>query len=87
MWAQVIDVDISDVAEAVQGVNERVIPMVREAPGLVCGYWIRLDDTHGTSIAVFETEAQAQAMAPPADAPSPGVSITSIKVGEVIGNI
>jgi hypothetical protein len=87
MWAQVIDVDISDIAAAVQGVKEQVIPMVREAPGFVCGYWIQLDDTHGTSFAVFETEAQAQSMAPPQDGPSPGVKITSVKVGEVIGNI
>jgi hypothetical protein len=86
MWALVIDVDISDLAAAVQGVNEQVIPMVREAPGFVAGYWINLDDTHGTSVAVFETESQAQAAVPPGDAPSPGVKLTSIKVGEVIGH-
>jgi hypothetical protein len=86
MWAVVVDVDISDVAAAVQGVNERVIPFVRDAPGFVAGYWIKLDDTHGTSVAVFETESQAQATVPSEDAPSPGVNLTSIKVGEVIGH-
>jgi hypothetical protein len=86
MWAVVIDVDISDVAAAVQGVNEQVIPMVREAPGFVSGYWIKLDDTHGTSLAVFESESQARAAVPPEDSPSPGVKLTSIKVGEVIGH-
>lgn len=86
MWAVVIDVDISDVGEAIQGVKEQVIPMIREAPGLVSGYWIKLDDTHGTSVVIFDTESQAQAALPPEDAPSPGVKLTSIKVGEVIGN-
>jgi hypothetical protein len=86
MWALVIDVDISDLAAAVEGVNEQVIPMVREAPGFVAGYWIKLDDTHGTSVAVFETESQAQASVPPADAPMSGVTLTSVKVGEVIGH-
>jgi hypothetical protein len=83
MWALV---DISDVAAAIEGVNEQVIPMVREAPGFVAGYWIKLDDTHGTSVAVFETESQAQATVPPADAPTRGVTLTSVTVGEVIGH-
>jgi hypothetical protein len=86
MWALVIDVDIHDVAEAIEGVNERVIPMVREAPGFVGGYWIKLDDTHGTSVAVFETESQAQASVPPADAPMIGVTLTNVKLGEIIGH-
>jgi hypothetical protein len=86
MWALVIDVDIHDLAEAVAGVNEQVIPMVREAPGFVAGYWIKLDDTHGTSVVVFETESQARATVPPADAPMRGVTQTSVKVGEVVGH-
>ncbi len=42
-------------------------PRSRRRPGFVAAYWVRLDDTHGTSVAVFETEEQARAAAPPAD--------------------
>ena len=76
--------------EAAQRADRRtgagMAPFVRDAPGFVAGYWIKLDDTHGTSVAVFETESQAQATVPSEDAPSPGVNLTSIKVGEVIGH-
>jgi hypothetical protein len=52
----------------------------------VAGYWIRLDDTHGTSIAVFETEEQATATKPPAGSDGPGVRMTRISVGEVLAS-
>ncbi len=52
----------------------------------MAGYWIRLDDSHGTSIAVFETEEQARAAAPPVGGGMGGVAITSVAVGEVLAS-
>ena len=44
-----------------------LVPQVKAAPGFVAAYWVRLN-AHGTSVAVFESEAQARAAAPQADA-------------------
>ena len=65
MHAHVVTVDITDGALATKGLEE-LVPRTEAAPGFVAGYWIRLDEGHGTSFAVFETEEQARAVAPPA---------------------
>jgi hypothetical protein len=85
MHAVVINVTIDDRDAAQQGL-EQVVAGVKQAPGFVAGYWIRLDDTHGTSIAVFGTEEQAAATKPPAGTDAQGVRMTSISVGEVLAS-
>ena len=85
MHAVVVDVMIDD-GDAAQQVLEQVVAGVKQAPGFVAGYWIRLGDTHGTSIAVFETEEQATATKPPAGSDGPGVRMTRISVGEVLAS-
>ncbi len=46
-----------------------------------------LDDTHGTSFAVFDTEEHARAAAPPVGGNAMGgVTISSVQVGEVVGH-
>ena len=85
MHAQVVTVDFTDVEAAVKGLGE-LVPNVKAAPGFVAGYWVRLDDSHGTSIAVFDTEEHARATAPPAGAEMDGVKITSVEVGEVMAS-
>jgi hypothetical protein len=86
MWAVVVDVEINDVAAAVQGLTDQVVPMVRETAGFVSAYWIRLDDHRGTSFVVYETESQARTGAPPEGASSEGVTMTSVKIGEVLAH-
>jgi heme-degrading monooxygenase HmoA len=86
MYAVVATVDITDSAEATKALAEQVIPMVKQAPGFVGGYWVRLDDSHGTSMVVFETEEQARAGAPEVGGGSPGVTFTSVMFGEVAGH-
>jgi len=85
MHAVVITVTIDDGGAAQQGL-EQVVAGVQQATGFVAGYWIRLDDTHGTSIAVFETEEQATANKPPAGTDAPGVRMTNISIGEVLAS-
>jgi hypothetical protein len=85
MHAVIVQVEILDDAEARKGLED-VVAMVKQAPGLVAAYWVRLDDRHGTSIAVFETEEQAHAGKPPADGSAPGVKMTSVAVGEVLAS-
>jgi hypothetical protein len=85
MHAIVVHVNIHDPDEARRGLNEDVIPMMKSAPGFVGAYFVALDDGQGVSIEVFETEEQAKAAAPPADATARGVTLDTIQFGEVIG--
>ena len=85
MHAHVVTVDITDSDAATKGLEE-LVPTVKASPGFVAGYWIRLDDTHGTSVAVFETEEQARAVAPPVGGGMGGVTITGVQIGEVLGS-
>jgi hypothetical protein len=85
MHAQVVTVDISDSDAATKNLEE-LVPTVKATPGFVAGYWIRLDETHGTSFAVFETEEQAREVAPPVGGGMGGVTISSVQIGEVVGS-
>ncbi len=60
MHASVIHVEISDLSEAKQGLDEVVLPMMRQAPGFVGATFVASDGSHGVSIGVFETEEQAR---------------------------
>jgi hypothetical protein len=85
MHAIVIHANIHDPEEAKRGLDEDVIPMVRNAPGFVAAYFVALGDGQGVSIEVFQTEEQAKAAAPPEDATARGVTLDTIQFGEVIG--
>ena len=86
MYAVVATVDITDSEAAAKGLDEQVIPMVKQAPGFVGGYWVQLDEGHGTSVVVFDTEEQARAGAPTVGGGMPGVTFTSVAFGEVAGH-
>jgi hypothetical protein len=85
MHAQLVTVDFTDVEAAVKGLEE-LVPNVKASPGFVAAYWVRLDDSHGTSIAVFDTEDQARAVTPPVGAEMEGVKVTNAQVGQVMGS-
>jgi hypothetical protein len=86
MHAVVVDVEIHDADAARSGLEEQVLPMVKGAPGFVAGYWVGLDDTHGTSIVVFETKEQALAGAPEEGGTGQGVTFTRVIDGEVLAS-
>jgi hypothetical protein len=86
VYAVVATVDITDSEVAMTALADQVIPMVKQAPGFVGGYWVRLDEGHGTSVVVFETEEQARSGAPEVGGGSPGVTFTSVMFGEVAGH-
>jgi hypothetical protein len=83
--AHVVNVDFTDLDAAIRDLED-LIPNVQVAPGFVAGYWVRLDDSHATSLAVFETEDQARATAPPVGSSMRGVTVTAVQVGEVVGS-
>jgi heme-degrading monooxygenase HmoA len=86
MYAVVTTDDITDRTAADKTVVEQVMPMVKQAPGFVGGYWVRFDGGQGASVVVFETEEQARAGAPKVGGGAPGVTFTNVMVGEVAGH-
>jgi hypothetical protein len=86
MHARVIHANIGDLAEAKRGLGEEVIRGIKGAPGFVGAYFVAVDDSHGVSIEVFETEEQARATAPPEGAVAAGVTVGTIQFGAVIGS-
>jgi hypothetical protein len=84
--ALVIDVSINDMAAA-QGELGKLVPQVSSSPGFVAAYWVALDQGKGTSIAVFDSEANAQAMVPPPGGTgSDAVTIERVELGAVIAS-
>ena len=64
--------------------REEGIPRLSQMPGFVSGHWVRLGETSGASMIVFESEEAAQKAAEMLRTnPSPTVSPISIEVGEV----
>lgn len=85
MHAMVTHVTVHDRAEARRALDEQVIPAIKAAPGYVGAYFVALDEAHGVSMAVFDTEDQAKAaMPPPESATSPGVTVDRVQFGEVM---
>lgn len=86
MHAVIVTVKISDPEVAERHLRDEVVPAVRQAPGLVTGYWTRKDES-GTGIVIFEDEAAATAMSErvPTMAPEE-VTIENIEVREVVAH-
>jgi hypothetical protein len=86
MHAVVIDVTIGD-QSAAQAELEQLVPQVSAAPGFVAAYWVAMPDGTGTSIAVFDSEASAQALvAMTQGAPAMAVTLQRVALGEVIAH-
>jgi hypothetical protein len=49
-------------------------------------YFVAIDDSHGISIEVFDTEELARSTSPPEGAEAPGVTVRTIQFGEVVGS-
>jgi hypothetical protein len=47
-----------------RGLHEQIVPMVKQAPGFVSGYWTRaVDEPEAVSFVVFENRAAAEGFA------------------------
>jgi hypothetical protein len=92
MYAVVVrtNIDESQMEAGTKMLREQIVPMVRQSPGFVAGYWTRDKAAHkGYSMILFETEADArnqlaslERMAP--DGPAPGVTWENKAVTEVV---
>jgi hypothetical protein len=87
MWSAIVDVKVEDTEKTEPQLRDQVIPMVKQSPGFVAGYWMNLDDHTGTSFVVFDTEENARAAAPAeGSGPMPGVTISSVRFARVVGS-
>jgi hypothetical protein len=88
MHAVIVNVTIGDGERATGHLRSEIVPRVKQAPGFVAGYWVRIEGgDKGRSTIVFESEEAARAVAgritqdaPPAEV----VTIDSVDVGEVV---
>jgi hypothetical protein len=88
MYAVVVNVTIDDPASA-QASLDQAARQTASIPGFVAAYWVALSKNKGTSIAVFESEASAQALSTgitPEASAAMSVTLQSVEVGEVIGS-
>lgn len=89
MHAVIVNVSINDVDRGLAMLREEVVPRASQAPGFVAGYWMRSDDNRGTSVIVFESEENAQALAQQIESggpPSDAVTLESVEVREVVAH-
>ena len=84
MYAVVGRSTIQDFDEARKFLREEAIPRLSAMPGFVSGHWVRLGETDGASMIIFETEEAAQAAKERfMSSLPPAVTPISVEVGEV----
>ena len=86
MHAVVVRVTIEDFDAARQGLRDRVVPGVSQAPGFVAGYWTRSEDgSNGIGMIVFDSEESARnASEMIAAGATDGVTLDAVEVREVV---
>ena len=86
MHAVIVGVTISDGEGATTHLRNEIVPRVKQAPGFVAGYWVRIEGgDKGRATIVFESEDAARAVAGQiTQAPGEAVTLDSVDVGEVV---
>jgi hypothetical protein len=88
MHAVVVDVTVQDFEPALESLKERVVPMVSQSPGFVSGVWLAPSEGKGHSVAVFQSEEDAQRMVDGlrANPENPAVTIDRVEIREVVAS-
>ena len=87
MHGVVVKSTIHDFEQARNFLRQEGIPRLSQAPGFVTAHWVRLSESSGTSMIIFESEEAAQAGAEQLKSnPPPGnaVTVNSVEIGEVV---
>ncbi len=90
MHAVVLMVTLNDPEAAISKLREEVLPEVKQAPGLVAGYWTRGEGDSGVGMVVLESEDAANAMSERVEAAAnadDNVTLKSVEVREVVANV
>jgi hypothetical protein len=90
MHAVVTKVSVTEGESATKNLREEIVPRIKEVPGLVAAYWVRLEGgDEGNSVIVLESEDQARGVAEQIRAAAeanPGVTVNDVSVGEVVAS-
>lgn len=86
MHAVIVSVTITDGEKATAMLRDEIVPRVKEAPGFVAGYWVRIENADaGRATIVFESEDAARAVAEQISAmESDATIVESVQLGEVV---
>ena len=90
MYAALATVSITDYEHARRTLHDDVLPTITDIPGFVSGHWLAPIDGTGVEILIFETEAEARAMAeqmPVGRQVNEFVTVRSVEVREVAGSV
>jgi hypothetical protein len=83
-----VTIDQEHLDEAQETLNSRIVPGVRELPGVVAGYWLQPAPGQGYSTVVFDSEDNAKAAADIVkDRVPPYVTVNLVQVYPVIASI
>ena len=77
------------IEEGKQQLETLVLPMVRQNPGVLNGYWLRPpegEEEEGLSVVLFDTEANARAALDRVQTP-PDVQLVHKEVREVVASL
>jgi hypothetical protein len=90
MNAVVVRVTFNDVKAAEEMLHGEVVPMVKQIPGFVAGWWTRdLDNTNGMGVIVFDSEETADMVRQRLESDegpggSDAVSLQDVEIREVV---
>jgi hypothetical protein len=75
--------------DSVEHLKTNVLPRVKQAPGVIAGYWLASQEGHGLGITFYETEEAAREAAKMVQkAPRPDyLTFDSVEVREVIAQV
>lgn len=79
-----------DEEEGVRFLKEDVLPLMKDIPGLVGGYWLATKDSESLAVVLFDNEDAARQMAEVGlrqAPPHPGATLGEIEVREVIAHV
>jgi hypothetical protein len=89
MFAVVVRVELPEGGTMEQGrqnLETQVIPMVRQSPCFVTGYWLApAAGREGLSVVIYQDEQSARAMASTVQPPPP-VKLLGVEVREVVAS-
>lgn len=86
MHAVIVSVTVKDGEQATTHLRDEIVPRVKQAPGFVAGYWVRIEGgDKGRGTIIFESEDAARAVAEQISQDhNEAVTLDSVDVGEVV---
>ena len=72
-----VSIDAGKETEARALLSSQIVPMVKQAPGFIAGYWTEPKADKGFSVVIFDSEESARAALPAVGFRAPGSPLSS----------